>query len=202
MTEPGIARILVASLHEGISDLLPARLDFYENWLHPDGLRLGTIGLAPVLAVLSFLRQEGEPYHRVTRRAGEYTAEWTVASQSPVHRSLLKSLPPRLRSRAVLRLARRTIQGLHVGQRVRLRIRRGQGAFDVRDSVFCTVRERSNEPLCTFHTAVVSRLLELYSVPGEVRLDHCRAIGDPSCLITVTLRARRPSRVVSVTSPE
>ena len=38
MNEPGIARILVASLHQGISDLLPARLEFYENWLNPDGL--------------------------------------------------------------------------------------------------------------------------------------------------------------------
>ncbi len=202
MTEPGIARILVASLHQGISDLLPARVEFYENWLNSDGLRHGTIGLAPVLAVLSFLRQEGAPYQQVTRRAGEYAAEWTVASQSSARRATLQSLPLWLRSRAVLRLAKRTISGMHAGHRVRLRVRRAQGTLDVQDSIFCGVRDLAPEPLCEFHAAAVSRFLDLYAVPGEVRLDHCRAVGDPSCVITVTLHSRRPSRVVSVTSPE
>ena len=66
--------MLVASLHQGISDLMPTRLEFYENWLNPSGMRNGKIGLAPLAAVLSFLRQEGEPYGLVTARAGEYAA--------------------------------------------------------------------------------------------------------------------------------
>lgn len=202
MTEPGIARILVASLHQGISDLLPARLDFYENWLNPDGLRHGTIGLAPVLAVLSFLRQEGAPYQQVTRRAGEYAAEWTVAAESSARRTIVQSLPISLRSRAVLRLAKRTISDMHAGQRARLRVVRGQGTLDVQDSIFCGVRDLAREPLCEFHAAAVERLLDLYAVPAEVRLDHCRAVGDPSCVITVTIHSRRSSRVVSVTTPE
>src|SRR5512138_3492622 len=105
MTEAGIGRILVASLHQGISDILPMRLEFYENWLHPEGLRHGTIGLAPLHAVLSFLRQEGEAYHRICHRAGEYAAEWTVASQWPARRAMIRTLPGVLRSRAALRLA-------------------------------------------------------------------------------------------------
>ena len=68
----------MASLHQGIADLLPMRLEFYEAWLHPSGLREGRIGLAPLAAVLSFLRLEGAPYHLIAARAGEYTAEWTV----------------------------------------------------------------------------------------------------------------------------
>src|SRR6266571_3998860 len=60
MREAGIGRVLVASLHQGIADILPTRLAFYENWLSVEGLREGTIGLAPLFAVLSFLRQEGE----------------------------------------------------------------------------------------------------------------------------------------------
>jgi hypothetical protein len=199
MTEPGIARILVASLHQSISELLPARLDFYENWLNPEGLRRGTISTAHVLAVLSFLRQEGESYHQVTRRAGEYTAEWTVAAQSSAGRSLVRVLPFSLRSRAVLRVARRIVQGTHPGNKAKLHLRRGQGTLDVQGSLFCTVRNVSHEPLCGYHAAAVSRLLELYSVPGEVRLEHCRAVGDPSCLLTVTFDARRPSSVISVT---
>ena len=59
MREAGIGRVLVASLHQGIADILPTRLSFYENWLNAEGLREGTIGLAPLYAVLSFLRQEG-----------------------------------------------------------------------------------------------------------------------------------------------
>ena len=79
MTDDGVGRLLVASLHQGIADLLPTRLEFYESWLNPSGLREGRIGLAPLAAVLSFLRQEGEAYRLVAARAGEYSAEWTVA---------------------------------------------------------------------------------------------------------------------------
>src|SRR5512137_3159361 len=117
MTEAGIGRILVASLHQGIADILPTRLDFYENWLNPEGLRHGTIGLAPLQAVLSFLRQEGDAYRLITRRAGEYSAEWTVASQRHLSRSIMRKLPARLRTGAVLRLVRRMIRHTYVGTR-------------------------------------------------------------------------------------
>jgi hypothetical protein len=202
MTEAGIGRILVASLHQGISDVLPARLEFYENWLHPDRLRHGTLGLAPVQAVLSFLRQEGEPYQEVARRAGEYAAEWTVASQWPAHRAFIRTMPLGLRGRAVLRLARRMIRRTYVGSRASLTVRKGQGRLDVRESIFCTVRERSPERLCTFHAAAVSRLLDLYAVPGAVRLEQCRAVGDPSCLIDISLDSRRRPSVISLASRE
>ncbi len=57
MSEDGIGRVLVASLHQSIAEHLPARLGFYENWLSAAKLRDGAIGLAPLYAVLSFLRQ-------------------------------------------------------------------------------------------------------------------------------------------------
>jgi len=191
MAEAGISRILVASLHQAISDELPTRLDFYENWLHPDGLRHGTIGLGPVQAVLSFLRQEGEPYHPVTRRAGEYAAEWTVASQWPVHRAIIRSVPLGIRSRLVLRLARRTIRSTAAGCQARITVRKGHGRLDITGSVFCNVREAGREQLCGYHEAIVSRLLALYGVAAHVKLDGCRATGDPSCLIDVTINSRR-----------
>ena len=108
--DAGIGRVLVASLHQGIADVLPARLGFYESWLHAEGLRDGTIGLAPLYAVLSFLRQEGEPYRRITTSAGEYAAEWTVESMGGLERELLKLAPDALRPRLVLRLADRLVQ--------------------------------------------------------------------------------------------
>ena len=48
MTEARIGRLLPACLHQAISDVLPERLEYYEEWLSPDGLRDGSIGLAPV----------------------------------------------------------------------------------------------------------------------------------------------------------
>src|SRR5258705_752815 len=106
MREAGIGRVLVASLHQGIADILPTRLSFYENWLNAEGLREGTIGLAPLYAVLSFLRQEGDAYGMITARAGEYAAEWTVASMRPARRSMLKATPPWLRRRRLMRMSR------------------------------------------------------------------------------------------------
>ena len=38
MSEPRIGRVLVASLHQAIADVLPTRLEFYENWINVNGL--------------------------------------------------------------------------------------------------------------------------------------------------------------------
>src|ERR1700687_4802415 len=99
MREAGVGRVLVASLHQGIADVLPMRLGFYENWLNAAGLREGTIGLAPLYAVLSFLRQEGPAYDLITTRAGEYAAEWTVEEMAPLERAFIKAAPVWLRGR-------------------------------------------------------------------------------------------------------
>lgn len=192
MTEAGIGRILVASLHQGISDVLPMRLEFYENWLNPDGLRHGTIGLAPLHAVLSFLRQEGEPYRLISRRAGTYAAEWTVASQSRLRRSTIRSMPSGLRSRLVLRLAKKTVRRTYAGSRAILRVSRGRATIDLRGSIFCSIRDSAAQPLCDFYAAMIARFLELYGVAGDVRLERCRAVGDPGCLISIALDVELP----------
>src|SRR5512142_832406 len=107
MAEAGIGRILVASLHQGIADLLPSRLEFYENWLNPMGLRNGTIGLAPLLAVFSFMRREGDAYALISDRAGSYAADWTVAEISPVRRWAIRRLPSSMRAHSALKVARK-----------------------------------------------------------------------------------------------
>src|SRR6476661_2941855 len=104
MRDAGVGRVLVASLHQGIADVLPQRLNFYESWLDAEGLREGTIGLAPLYAVLSFLRQEGPAYDIITARAGEYAAEWTVQSLSGAQRTAIKASPRWLRKRILLRI--------------------------------------------------------------------------------------------------
>jgi hypothetical protein len=162
MNDAGVGRLLVASLHQGIADVLPTRLDFYESWLNPAGLRDGRIGLAPMAAVLSFLRQEGEQYDEIARRAGAYTAEWMVRAMSPFERRFANALPPRLRLWYVMRLVRRSCADLQrqPGDRplALRRHRRGRPA----GSLFCQVREPVAHPLCAFYAAAIEKLTALF----------------------------------------
>jgi hypothetical protein len=189
MSEIGVGRLLVASLHQGIADLLPARLEFYESWLNPTGLRDGRIGVAPLAAVLSFLRQEGKPYRLVAARAGEYTAEWTVADMPAFQRTLIRAAPTGVRARMALRVARRMVQGTFMESRVAVRLRRGRGALDIRQSIFCCqVRDRSPEPLCEFHASAVRRLMHLFSIEADVGTEQCQAAGSSQCVVSIALR--------------
>ncbi len=185
MRDAVVGRVLVASLHQGISDILPTRLAFYESWLHAEGLRDGTIGLAPLYAVLSFLRQEGEdPYERITTCAGEYAAEWTVQSMAPIERTLTKAAPAWLRSRLLLRRLGRLVNESYTGSRVVSRLRRGQATVDVRGSVFCTVRDAVPRPLCGFYVAAFTRLHALFDLTARVEVSSCRGMGQTACLMT------------------
>lgn len=188
MTEARIGRILVASLHQGIADLLPTRLEFYENWLNSSGLREGTIGLAAISAVLSFLRTEGDGYGLVTTRAGEYAADWTVASMGRVRRRLLLALPSPLRARAALRIARRLVRTTYPSSRALVRIRRGVAQVDLRGSLFCEVRDQVQLPLCQFYAAALRRMLEAFDVGAVARVERCRATGARGCLLTLAMR--------------
>jgi hypothetical protein len=188
MNEAGIGRLLVASLHQGIADLLPTRLEFYEAWLNPSGLRDGRIGLAPLAAVLSFLRQEGDVYTLIAARAGEYTAEWTVADLPAFQRAVLRAAPPRLRLHLVMRLARLMIRNTYRGSRAIVRWREGRGAVDIRGSIFCEVRDRVEQPLCEFYASAIRRLMYLFSLDVEVGTEQCRATGGGQCLMTILVR--------------
>ena len=198
MREAGIGRVLVASLHQGIADVLPMRLGFYENWLNAEGLREGTIGLAPLYAVLSFLRQEGDAYHLITTRAGEYAAEWTVLSMRPVQRTIIKAAPVWLRSRILLRLARRLVRSSYHGSRAISRLRNGTASVDVRASIFCTVREPVPSPLCGFYAAAFTRLLALFNIDARTNVVTCRGTGEGTCLLTVAILTGQPSETVEV----
>jgi hypothetical protein len=189
MGEAGIGRILVASLHQGIADIRPMRLSFYENWLTMGGLREGTIGVAPLLAVLSFLRQEGDVYQVITRRAGEYAAEWTVQGMSPPRRALMKSMPDWLRQRLVFRMAGRIVSSSSPGSRVVSTLQRETADVEVIRSIFCTVREPVAEPLCGFYASALTRLFQLFDLPGRTTVVACRGTGGSSCVLKVELVA-------------
>jgi hypothetical protein len=188
MSDPGIGRVLVASLHQGISDILPDRLSFYENWLHAEGLREGTIGLAPLSAVLSFLRQEGDAYDLITTRAGNYAAEWTVQSMPQMRRAMLKASPGWVRRRMLMRLARHLVRETYQGSRMIFRFRRGVARVDVRASVFCTVREPVAHPLCGFYAAAFTRLMSLFEIGATANVIACRGTGGSSCVLQMAMQ--------------
>ena len=199
MSEARIGRVLVASLHQAIADVLPTRLEFYENWLNVSGLREGTIGLAPLTAVLSFLRTEGEAYGAITARAGEYAAEWTVRSLPALERRMIAVLPTPLRARAALRAARQLVRATYPGTRLITKFSKGNASLDLRGSLFCEVRELSALPLCGFYAAAIKRVMDLFALQAEAQVVECRAAGvRRGCVLSVSVT--RPAAEVRTES--
>ncbi len=185
MRESGVGRVLVASLHQAIGDILPTRLGFYENWLTSEGLRDGTIGLPPLYAVLSFLRQEGPIYAEVTQAAGAYAAEWTVASMSAFTRSRIGGLPRFIRRRVVLGRAAALVHMSYEGSRASSRTRKGVARVTVTASVFCSVRAPVAHPLCGYYASASQRMLALFDIETSVTVESCRGTGGDACVLRV-----------------
>jgi bacteriochlorophyll 4-vinyl reductase len=202
MREDGVGRVLVASLHQSIADTMPTRLGFYENWLSAGGLREGTIGLAPLYAVLSFLRQEGAAYNVITMRAGEYAAEWMVESMPAVRRSIIRSMPVWLRARMLTRFMDELVRSSYAGSRAVGKVRRGTARIDLRASVFCTVREPVGHHLCGYYAAAYTRLLGLFNVQTATQVESCRGAGGPTCILTAPVnKSTRVSAARGVDPP-
>jgi hypothetical protein len=188
MSEPRIGRVLVASLHQAIADMLPTRLEFYENWINVTGLREGTIGLAPLSAVLSFLRTEGDAYRSITTRAGEYAGDWTVNTLTPLERRIIRGLPASLRARAALRVSRMLVRSTYPGSRAIVRLKGTTASIDLRGSLFCEVRETSILPLCGFYAAAIGRVMQLFDIRADTSVTECRAGGArKGCLLSVVV---------------
>ena len=188
MTDGGIGRILVASLHQSIGDALPTRLEYYEHWLTPMGLRDGRAGRAPLGAVLSFLRQEGQVAHdRVMTGAGRYSAEWHYAQSGSTQR-LLKLLPRGLRARVALRRSRRLLRSAFAPAVVRVSVRRGAGAVSISGAIFCELRDPWPWPTCRYYAAAVTRHLALQGVNADVTIETCQSSGVGPCRLAVTFR--------------
>ncbi|MEP7117588.1 MAG: hypothetical protein ABI880_08405 [Acidobacteriota bacterium] len=188
MTDGGIGRILVASLHQSIGDTLPARLDYYEHWLTPMGLRDSRAGRAPLGAVLSFLRQEGqEAYDRVMDGAGHCSADWYFAPGGVTPR-LLRVLPRSLRARLALRRSRRLLRTAFAPATVTVTTRRGAGTVAISGAIFCQLREAWPWPTCRYYAAAVERHMELHGVPADVTIEACQSSGSSGCRLEVTFR--------------
>ncbi|HTV02557.1 MAG TPA: hypothetical protein VMF13_18555 [Luteitalea sp.] len=186
MSEARIDRLLGAALHQAIADLLPMRLDFYESYLRPRGWREDAVNLAPVTAVLSFLRHEDEgTYDAVMVRAAAYAVDWWLARQGWHVRRGRAWLPAPLRLRQAGKLAKAHFEHAYRGTKVRVRIRGRRLELEIRGSIFCSSREHVTEPLCRYYLAFVEALLADDPLPRSSEITACRALGGEHCLIAV-----------------
>lgn len=188
MNEAGVGRVLPASLHQGIADLLPSRLEFYEEWLNPKAMRDGRIGVAPLTAVFSFLRREGDVYQAASARAGEYAAEWTFSGLPAISRLALRAAPAWLRLRLVARLMGRLSAGTYRECRTSVDWEGTAGTLVLVGSLFCSVREPAGHPLCDYYAAAMRRLMALCGMPADVAVEECRATGAAKCRMRLTVQ--------------
>ena len=186
-----IGRILAASLHQAISEILPLRLEFYESWLSAKGFKARRVYVAGVRAVFSFLRREEGEYDAVVRRAGELAAHWMFEELPPIRRRLLLALPRGVRVRAALGLAKDLARETWDLTRVRIRWRRGVSTVTMAPSLFCDLREAAPTALCGFYAAGVEACLRRLGLDAEVRIDECQAQGHSGC--TISVRRAAPS---------
>jgi len=191
MTEAHLGRLLPAVLHQAIADRLPDRLEFYEEWLDPVGLRNGSIGLAPMSAVTGFLRTEGMQYSAVVERAGELAAQWSLDGVSPSMRRMGAALPSGLRARFALRIVRRIIRDVLSSSTATSKVSRGKATVTVDSSAFCMVRDRSAVPLCGFYRALTLEVLKTFHISAAATIESCHAVsGQKRCVIAIELGAR------------
>jgi hypothetical protein len=181
-----IGRLLAACLHQAIGELLPERLDFYEHWLKSEALRDGAIGLAPMTAVLGFLRTEKE-YPQVMALAGRLAAAWTIASMSAMQRRAIGALPRSWRTRVALRVAAGIVRHVCSLSKVSTSFRRTAAALDVKESIFCAVRDVQKLPLCGFYAAAAAETLAILGLPARAQVESCHAVQGGTCVIALDL---------------
>ena len=185
-----IGRLLVASLHQAVSECLPTRLDFYEHWLDTRKLRTEGVGRAQLSAVFSFLRRENGHHDTVTALAGRYTATWSLGTWSGVRRGLVNGAPRFVRRRLVTRAAARTLRRLGVARRLRIRRRDGALVVEIDDSIFCDPRAKPTAGLCRFVTAAFEAFLEAFDMPSTTTIVGCRAVEGERCVLRIEPKPR------------
>lgn len=190
MVDAGIGRLLISSLHQGIADVSPTRLEFYENWLSPAGMRDGRIGLAPLGAVLSFLHREEAPANeQIVSRAGRYAADWTFEELTALRRWYIRRLPTSLRARAALGLGKRLILATVRESKVKTRIHGSTADIDINSALFDQLRDPATIPMRAFYASAIERLLAHCAVDAAVLVTNDRP---GAWSLAITVRGPRP----------
>lgn len=197
MVDAGIGRLLISSLHQGIADVTPSRLEFYEEWLSPKGMRDGRIGLAPLGAVLSFVHREEAPANEeIVARAGRYAADWTYDDLSGVRRWFIRQLPTPMRARAAIGLGRKLILATVRESKIKTRLKGSEGEIDIHSALFDQLRDPASIPMRAFYASAISRLLAHCAVDAAVAIQGERG-GAWSLLVKV--RGSAPMTMVDAT---
>ena len=190
MVDAGIGRLLISSLHQGIADVSPTRLEFYENWLSPAGMRDGRIGLAPLGAVLSFLHREEPPANeQIVSRAGRYAADWTFEELTALRRWYIRRLPTGLRARAALGLGKRLILATVRESKVKTRIHGSTAEIDINSALFDQLRDPATIPMRAFYASAIERLLAHCAIDAAVMVTNDRP---GAWSLAITVRGPRP----------
>lgn len=178
MVDAGIGRLLISSLHQGIADVSPTRLDFYENWLSPSGMRDSRIGLAPLGAVLSFLHREDPPSNDlIANRAGVCAADWTYQELSGLRRWYIHRLPLGLRARAVLGLGKGLVFATVRQSKVKKRMSGSTAVVEIQSELCKQLRDPATVPMRGFYAAALQRLFAHCHVDATVGLADERPGG-------------------------
>lgn len=195
MSEANIDRLLAAAIHQAIADLVPMRLDFYEGYLRSSAWREDAVNLAPVSAVLSFLRHELEgTYDAVMTLAARYAADWVYDARPWRVRLMGRLTPGRARLRRLVRLGRAHLGQTYRGTRVRVTFAGDEIGVEILGSIFCSSREPTAAPQCRYYLAFFEHLLHRGGfVLAASAFDACRAQGGAVCRYRLVTDARRGS---------
>jgi predicted hydrocarbon binding protein len=104
----------------------------------------------------------------------------------------MRSAPAWLRGRMLVRLARRLVRNSYQGSRAIARVRGGTARIDLRASIFCSVREPVDHPLCGYYAAAFTRLLTLFNLKSRAEVLACRGTGKAACVVSFALSNVRP----------
>ena len=92
-----------------------------------------------------------------------------------------------LRQRLLLLLASHLVRDSFKQSRIVAKVRGGTARIDLRESVFCSVREPVGRPLCGFYAAAFTRLLTLFNLSTRAEVITCRGTGEPACVFRIAL---------------
>jgi hypothetical protein len=84
-----------------------------------------------------------------------------------------------------MRLVRDVVRTTCSASRLRAEWGRGQGAAVISGSIFCEVREPVSLPLCEYYASATRRLLQLFDLPLDVAIEHCRATDTGVCRLAL-----------------
>ena len=102
---------------------------------------------------------------------------------------MLNAAPAWLRTRLLLRVGRRLVNDAFKARTPPSRVRKGTARISLQDSIFCSVRDRVDHPLCGFYAAMYTRLFSLFNLPSMATVVTCRATGEHLCALKIPLSA-------------